>query len=613
MKRLPAALLALALVAGACASAQTAPPPDLPTPSVGLASTGMEDVVERYSTDRSALRRFYGIDVSPTRLDRLDRFDDEWTAHLATLDFDRFDRGAQIDYLLLRNELEHDGLQRDNERERLAELAVLLPFAGTIVALEETRWSVTAVDPEQAARTLDALADEIEATHERVKQGRKKKDDGEEANEKEEEEEEGEEEEPPLEVSVVDANWLAGRVRGLRSTLSEWRRHYEAYVPGFAWWTKEPADAVDEALEKYAELLREEIAGQKGEDDDPLIGDPIGRKALLVDLAYEMIPYSPEELVAIGEEQFTWCEAEMLRASNELGFGDDWKAALEHVKGLHVPPGQQDALVASQAREAIAFLDEHDLVTIPALCRETWRVRMLSKESQRLFPFANYGGQRVNVAYPTADMDHETKLMALRGNNEHFTRAVTPHELIPGHHLQGFMAQRFNTHRRTFSTPFYGEGWALYWEMLEWDQGWAKTPENRIGMLFWRMHRCARIIVSLGFHLEQMTPDEMIDFLVDRVGHERDGATGEVRRYIGGGYGPLYQCAYMIGGLQLRALHEELVGGGSMTNRAFHDAVLQQNSMPIEMIRAALTDAPLTSDHEPSWRFAGDVPPVERR
>jgi uncharacterized protein (DUF885 family) len=98
-----------------------------------------------------------------------------------------------------------------------------------------------------------------------------------------------------------------------------------------------------------------------------------------------------------------------------------------------------------------------------------------------------------------------------------------------------------------------------------------------------------------------MSPQEMVDFLVDRVGHERMGATSEVRRYINGSYGPLYQAAYMLGGLQLRALHREL---RSMGDRAFHDAVLAQNTLPIELLRAALTSAPLSRDWKSTWRFA---------
>ena len=136
------------------------------------------------------------------------------------------------------------------------------------------------------------------------------------------------------------------------------------------------------------------------------------------------------------------------------------------------------------------------------------------------------------------------------------------------------MEERHKPYRRIFYTPFWVEGGALYYEMMFWDMGFPKTPENKIGMLFWRMHRCARIIFSLSFHLEKMTPQQCIDFLVERVGHERDNATAEVRRSVSGGYGPLYQCAYMLGALQLRGLRKELVDSGAMTNRQFNDAVL---------------------------------------
>jgi uncharacterized protein (DUF885 family) len=147
--------------------------------------------------------------------------------------------------------------------------------------------------------------------------------------------------------------------------------------------------------------------------------------------------------------------------------------------------------------------------------------------------------------------------------------------------------------------------------MLLWDQGFPRGPEDEVGMLFWRMHRAARIIFSLRFHMGTMTPQEAIDFLVDRVGHERANAEAEVRRSFVGSYSPLYQVAYMIGGLQLRALREELVTSGRMSEREFHDAVLQGGNMPIEMVRARLTEQPLARNHVAAWRFAGD-PQVRR-
>ena len=100
-----------------------------------------------------------------------------------------------------------------------------------------------------------------------------------------------------------------------------------------------------------------------------------------------------------------------------------------------------------------------------------------------------------------------------------------------------------------------------------------------------------------------MTPKQCIDFLVDRVGHERDNATAEVRRSFTGCYGPLYQAAYLLGGMQLRALHRELVESGKMTDRAFHDAILKENAIPIEMVRASLTNQDLSADYTPSWKF----------
>jgi uncharacterized protein (DUF885 family) len=122
-------------------------------------------------------------------------------------------------------------------------------------------------------------------------------------------------------------------------------------------------------------------------------------------------------------------------------------------------------------------------------------------------------------------------------------------------------------------------------------------------MLFWRMHRCARIIFSLSFHLEKMTPQECINLLVNRVGHEPENATAEVRRSFAGSYGPLYQAAYLLGGLELYALHKELVDSGKMTNRAFHDAILKENRIPIEMVRALMTKQKLSRDFKSSWRF----------
>lgn len=587
------------------------------------AASELATFIERYSTDRAAMRRRGYAEISPTRAAQRERFLSEWRRLLGEVEFDALSQEGRIDYILMRNHLDYELRQIGIDRTSQAEMAPLLPFAEVILRLDERRLAKERVDAAAAAAALTDLVGQIDETRRAVETGLREPRTSADENQAGEGQAaepvaaEPEADEPPAEnpadpaapdrivVKKTVANRAAGTVDDLRRTLREWHGFYNGYDPTFTWWLEEPWKAADKALSDYASFLRQRVVGITPGDETAIVGDPIGREALLSDLAMEMIPYSPEELIEIANREFAWCEAEMLKASRDLGFGDDWHAALEHVKTLHVEPGEQPELIRELAVEAIDFLEARDLVTIDQFCKDLWRIEMMSPQRQLITPFFT-GGEVISVAFPTSTMTHEQKMMSLRGNNRHFARATVHHELIPGHHLQGYMTARHATHRSVFGTPFWTEGWALYWEMLLWDLDFQRSPEDRIGMLFWRSHRCARIIFSLSFHLERMTPQECIDFLVDRVGHERENATAEVRRSVGGLYSPLYQCAYMLGGLQFRALHRDLVQSGTMTDREFHDAILRMNRIPVEMIRARLADVPLSADYQPHWRFYGE-------
>lgn len=566
----------------------------------------MRGAIERYTVDRASLNRFYTITGSATRTTRMKQFYSEWLARLAQMNFDALSQAGRVDYLLFKNQLEYEQRQLDIQARQYAETELLMPFAKTIIEFEESRRRMEPINSAKTAEALTRLSRQIEDTRKSLEAATKPVSKGEEkpanqANGKAD----SKADKPKIKQTVANRAVLA--LNNLRNTLKDWFGFFNGYDPQFTWWAGEPYKQADKALQDYAAFVREKLVGIKPDDTTTIIGDPIGREALLSELAYEMIPYTPEELIAIAKKEMDWCEAEMIKASRTLGYGDDWHKALEYVKTLYVEPGKQPELIRQLATEAIAFVDEHDLVTVPPLARDTWRMEMMSPERQLVSPFF-LGGETILVSYPTNTMTHEQKMMSIRGNNIHFSRATVFHELIPGHHLQGFMAQRYRTYRGLFGTPFWTEGWALYWEMLLWDMNFAKSPENRIGMLFWRMHRSARIMFSLGFHLEQMTPQQCIDLLVQRVGHEPDNATAEVRRSFIGTYGPLYQCAYLLGGLQFRALHKELVESGKLTNRAFHDAILKENRIPVEMVRAMLISQPLTRDFKSSWKFYGPNP-----
>ncbi len=542
------------------------------------APSRLRPVIERYEQDRGAYNRFYSAETSAARRERFRKIYMDRLVELEQMNFSTLEHHEQVDHILFRNHLRRELAELERNAALIEEMRPIIPFAVVISDLEDQRRRLETLDPEKTAALLDRLARSIAETQKNFADGKNAK--------------------PKQTV----ANRAVRMVASLRSTLRNWYNFHNAYDPQFSWWNKKPYEAVEDALQKYSTFVVTQLVGIPADDKTTIIGDPIGREALIRELEFEMIPYTPEELVEIANKEFEWCVEELKKASREMGYGDDYMKAIEAVKQKYVPPGKQPELIGGFALEAIDYVKKNDLVTVPVEAEETWRMEMMSPERQLVAPFF-LGGETILVAYPTDGMTHEQKMMSLRGNNPHFARAVTHHELIPGHHLQQFMNRRYRPYRSTFRTPFWGEGWALYWEFLLWDRGFVKPPEDKIGALFWRSHRAARIIFSLNFHLEKMTPQEAVDLLVDKVGHERENALAEVRRSFSGDYGPLYQMAYMMGGLQFYALHRDLVGSGKMTNREFHDRILREGPIPVEMVRAILTVQRLEKSHTPAWRF----------
>jgi hypothetical protein len=582
------AVVALSVWAGlgdaAPARGAGAGPGDVPVAAVTLPTSELRELVDRYSLDRAALLRRHPHPSSPERTLRLGRFYGEWQERVDAVPFEPLGVEGRIDHLLLRRQLDRELREIERLRGARREIDPWVPFHDRLHALDEARLRMDSVDAPQAAGSLDALAREVEALR------------------KERESAAGA---PEGAAAGTDAPRGAARAQRalaeLKQVLGSWYEFYGGYDPEFTWWASEPYQRLVRGLDDYRKHLREKVLGLRPEQDDPVVGSPAGREAIAAELESELVAHGPAELIELAGRELAWCEDELKKASREMGLGDDWKAALAKVKADHVEPGRQPDLIRDLAREAEEYLERHDLVTVPPLAKEVWRMRMMSPERQKVNPFFT-GGEVISVSFPTDGMDHADKLMSLRGNNVHFARATVFHELIPGHHLQAFLNARHNSHRGAFNTPFWREGWALYWEMLLWDRGFAKSPENRVGMLFWRMHRAARIAFSLRFHLGEMTPEECVDFLVERVGHERANAEAEVRRSFEGSYGPLYQLAYMVGGLQFRALRKELVEGGRMSDREFHDAVLTGGPMPVELVRARLFGQAIAADHRASWR-----------
>jgi uncharacterized protein (DUF885 family) len=523
-------------------------------------TSDVQPLMVQYEADKGSLTRFYTVDNSPERRTRLISFNKDYLIQLEALNFDKMKTDSKVDYILLKRQIENELFLLSNEEKEMQQINQYFPFANNIYELEKIRRRGTHLNSQELSKQLFDWQKQIQNLSAKISSA---------AN-------------FDMKLALRAETTAIGLKKALKSVFD----FYNGYDPDFTWWIQQPFKQLDSSLSAYAILLKSKGNKESLQKSDAsgIAGTPIGRSELIRQMQFEMINYTPEELVEIANKEFAWCDAEMLKASQEMGFGTDWKAALEKVKNSYVPVGKQPEMIMDLYQQSIDFIKKNDLVTIPPIAEETWRMVMLSPKQQLVSPFF-LGGEELMISYPTNTMDEDAKLMSMRGNNPHFSRATVHHELIAGHHLQGFMNDRYKPYRNYF-TPFWTEGWSLYWEFILWDMNFPRSPEDRIGMLFWRMHRCARIIFSLNYHLGNWTPQECIDFLVNRVGHERANAEGEVRRSFTGGYGPLYQLAYMTGALQFYELKKEMVDSKKMSYKQFHDAILKENNIPVEMVRA---------------------------
>ena len=536
----------------------------------------MPNIMQNYYADVTALNRVYIVDGSPEKRERYKKLAENYLGKLNDIKFSSLPQGCKADYVLFKRDLNEAVFQADTEAKEYAAVQQWFPFADSIYVMEMIRRRGGTVNAKNIAANFFSINKQLQQLKAKLS------------------EEKG--------ITVSNSRRASIIIDGLQAAAKNVFTFYNGYDPSFSWWVPGVYKNLDSSLNVYADAFKTSAdKNSPNKDSSGIVGYPIGRDEIVRQLKYEMIPYTPEELIQIANKEFAWCDKEMLKASNEMGFGSDWKKAMEKVKQRYVPEGEQPMAMVKLYNESVAFLKSKDLITIPPMAEETWRIAMMSPKQQLVNPFF-YGGEEFAVSYPTNTMEYDARMMSMRGNNPHFSRATVHHELIAGHYLQQFMNERVNTYRN-YDTPFWTEGWALYWEMALWNEGFPQSPEDRIGMLFWRMHRCARIIFSLNYHMGKWSPQQCIDFLVDRVNHERANAEGEVRRSFVGGYSPLYQVGYMIGGLQIMSLRNEIIADKKMTVKQFHDAVMQQNSMPIEMLRNILTGQPIKEDYQTNWKF----------
>jgi prolyl oligopeptidase len=164
--------------------------------------------------------------------------------------------------------------------------------------------------------------------------------------------------------------------------------------------------------------------------------------------------------------------------------------------------------------------------------------------------------------------------------------ALSLHEAVPGHHLQIALAQEIEhvpELRRQLGYNAFVEGWALYAETLGGQMGFYTDPYSRFGAATYQMWRAIRLVLDTGIHSMGWTREQAIAYFKDNSTKPEHDITVEVDRYIAW---PGQALGYMLGALRIRALRDSAQRelGDRFDIRAFHDAVLGQGSMPLDLL-----------------------------
>ena len=170
--------------------------------------------------------------------------------------------------------------------------------------------------------------------------------------------------------------------------------------------------------------------------------------------------------------------------------------------------------------------------------------------------------------------------------------ALTLHEAVPGHHLQISLNSELTSlpdFRRYGYISAFGEGWGLYCEYLGLEAGFYQDPYSNFGRLTYEMWRAARLVVDTGMHTQGWSRQQAIDFMASNTALSLHNVTTEIDRYISW---PGQALSYKIGELtikRLRAKAEQDLGD-KFDIRAFHDAVLENGSVPMSILEQQIND-----------------------
>ena len=343
------------------------------------------------------------------------------------------------------------------------------------------------------------------------------------------------------------------------------------------------------AYTKFAKFVREDYAPH-GRLDPGVWALPDGEARYRFAVRHQTTTdLTPDQIHQLGLKSVAEIEIQMLSLAKSQGFSD-LKSFNAHIKldpALHAKSGQQLFDLYSKYRdqmytklpELFGRLPKNKLDVVPM---ESFRAASAPPADYSIGAGDGSRPGRINVN----EYAPEKRLLL---NVE----AIGYHEGVPGHHLQFSIAQeltglppfrKFNLDLNAFT-----EGWAFYSEGLGKEVGFYQDPYSEYGRLQNEMWRAVRWVVDTGVHSQHWTRQQMVDYFNEHTAMDDENINTEVDRYIAW---PAQALSYKMGQtkiLELRARAQKELGP-KFDIRAFHDAVLDQGPLPLDLLDTKINE-----------------------
>jgi uncharacterized protein (DUF885 family) len=289
---------------------------------------------------------------------------------------------------------------------------------------------------------------------------------------------------------------------------------------------------------------------------------------------------SPDEIHKIGETEVQRIETEMLAVARETGFTG---TISEFDKKLDSDPAQH----FRSKEEMLIYCRNVAKIIEPELPNQFKHIPMMLY-GVRAIPEDREQATASNAEAPAPDGSvpgwFNLNTYQPEKQARYDKEALTLHEAVPGHIFQGSLArsqQGLPEFRRFYGNSAYGEGWALYAESLGSQLGLYRDPYSHYGELASERFRAVRLVVDTGIHTMGWTREQAVDYF---GAHAPEIPVAEIDRYISW---PGQALAYKTGQLKILELRKEAEQklGPKFDIRDFHDAVLRDGRLPLELLQ----------------------------